>query len=735
MLRPLDELTDDAHVSSMAEEGPQLEPRSAAAVLEEQPDIADGHEVRSAEAANGGAVTDPEDARWRLRTMTPRSKVTFLVAAHLAAATSVSGWTTLAISGFDQLAALVYGHSGAAVTLGAMLIVHVPFGLLLAAVLGSGRPCGVLRPPPLVTRRNCRLMSIATLALSAVLLWAAVRLILDNPIKSMGEVAQGSISSSSPAGGLSAARYTRCTGDGHALTISLVLTVDALSLLAMVWLSACAHRTTRFCSSMKKSSLVVDRLTSAVALVLASMLLAAASAPFYYDACIASPSSTVWQPQVVALLYDGTMAVHSFVFAHALSQSRRSEVRGEVLRTPHVLWWRRVTALLVVGFALAALLPATIRGDVLEAVAVLQLTACLTCLVALDSTYMGVHERSLPRQRPGSSTSPLAGRPSRDTRRSATGELSAAAASAALPAPTEWVRWRLRACGAFVGMVGAGAALCFVQVGTSQGSLHGSVPLQVAGALMLLHSPPLAALADVWFRGRAFAGFEPSDAPPERLRSGGARVLLLLAVALAAVGSGLVFAGSRPRPWAAGQTVDGSEETSWPLPPLAAAEPCYLIWGVEDRLYTDVANTDTPGQIAWDSKGVRVAASLLPGFDPTTPAAQLAFAAMCDELIKPNSPVHDAEKVDARPLCMMEVMRRRSSTWPLDSQAFDVRAPPAHIRIAWTEACCEATLARLASPLHVRHDECGAAHRASTATVTRRHRVPPSHTGGARIAK
>ena len=275
-------------------------------------------------------------------------------------------------------------------------------------------------------------------------------------------------------------------------------------------------------------------------------------------------------------------------------------------------------------------------------------------------------------------------------------------------------RWRLvevqpleeaskrRVAALALGLLGSLALFCHAQAVLGRLPAGPSAATRTGGLLLLAHALPLGCIADVWFSGRGFGGFEPSDAPRGRAtRQAAAGGLMLLAALLAAAGSGMAFAGPWPVGSSFGSSFEGAADSEGSSSSggwggggaaqeagLGQAERCYLVWGVATQplqvVPLNVERADWVGEgvtatagdaIAWHSKGQYRSAALLPGFDPLAPAAQVDLARMCDALVTPTSPLHSAYKRTAgaeRLPCPFASLREAARTrppreWPIAS--------------------------------------------------------------------
>ena len=151
----------------------------------------------------------------------------------------------------------------------------------------------------------------------------------------------------------------------------------------------------------------------------------------------------------------------------------------------------------------------------------------------------------------------------------------------------------------------AGSATCYVRavaepqsVVLASDGLVAPAPylaLLACGFGILIHWPPFAACADVWYSGEGLLGFEPSDAPRglgRRRSRWAAFQLLLLSFLCASVGSSCLFVA------VVVLRVDGSGGSAATGPitvdfTLSNAERCYVVWGLGEDMTTD--HTDRPG--------------------------------------------------------------------------------------------------------------------------------------------
>jgi len=210
-----------------------------------------------------------------------------------------------------------------------------------------------------------------------------------------------------------------------------------------------------------------------------------------------------------------------------------------------------------------------------------------------------------------------------------------------------------------------GAALCYVHVFTS-GRTEATWAL-VLGTILLVHALPIACIADSWFTGRSFAGYEPSDAPVGVHRKRVARLLLIIAVLFTAAGAGMLFGGSgaavaRSRSEQLGRMSEVAVEN---------AEPCYLIWGVKGQLLEPLSEP-SPSRLDWvrltSGSTSRYSVQRYDDFELTTAAGQRDLAEVCDVLRRPESPMNSAEKgVDDVP-CVMEYMQNMQG-FPFNSSS------------------------------------------------------------------
>ena len=115
------------------------------------------------------------------------------------------------------------------------------------------------------------------------------------------------------------------------------------------------------------------------------------------------------------------------------------------------------------------------------------------------------------------------------------------------------------------------------------------VLLLFTGVALLLHWPPLAACADVWYSGTPWMGFEPADAPRAWRRRPAAFCLLLLSVLACAIGSSLVLLATAVvrTELVAGQGLFANRSTIANQLPLRDVEHCSLLWGLQDQLVSN----------------------------------------------------------------------------------------------------------------------------------------------------
>jgi hypothetical protein len=218
--------------------------------------------------------------------------------------------------------------------------------------------------------------------------------------------------------------------------------------------------------------------------------------------------------------------------------------------------------------------------------------------------------------------------------------------------------WLRRLLGVAVAALGAVCALSYVDAFADR-RREQNIPVQLGGIALLVHALPFAAVADVWFCARPFAGFEPRDAPTSHtVRRHAARMLMVLGLACTAAGGGLLRAGAGPSRDEPGSTRALIEDEA----PLSRAEHCYLVWGVGDTLHQDLGANEmnVPGRFSWHSRGEPVSVDMIEAFDPADAAAQTDLAAMCDLLFSPASPMNSQEKERGRrPVCPMAIVRER----------------------------------------------------------------------------
>jgi hypothetical protein len=309
--------------------------------------------------------------------------------------------------------------------------------------------------------------------------------------------------------------------------------------------------------------------------------------------------------------------------------------------------------------------------DDLEGLAAVLMTLCLVLLAFLDDGYM----RQVSPERAGYPAADTTSRPPMNISQTRPAQRMFIGCTA--EGCTAWVR---RAFGLLVSGLGAGAAICYVQLFLLSSVVVSSVPAQLAGATLLVHALPLACIADAWALGVPFAGFEPSDAPRGVWLKRVVRLLLLLAVGSVVVGSALVYIGmmsSEDASAASGdeglhQALVGLDEAS-----LTTAEPCFMVWGVRSRLLDKAS--PAPNRVMLPESDNGAAADLIADFDPTSTAAQLAFDAMCTAILQPSSPLNSRAKESSSvwPWCTAHSVRRSvqqaGGAWPMAPQAFTTK--------------------------------------------------------------
>ena len=171
----------------------------------------------------------------------------------------------------------------------------------------------------------------------------------------------------------------------------------------------------------------------------------------------------------------------------------------------------------------------------------------------------------------------------------------------------------------------------FVMVSDGLGPPAPYLTLLIIGGFLLIHWPPLAACADVWYSGDALLGFEPSDAPQRAIPASGAAadapsvkpLLLLLASFVCAIGgsasllaAGFVHFDDRPVVAHGGEGMSqegGSQE------PLSSSENCHVIWGLRGSLEHEAPRGVPPTSSAflrWSADGEDYSTALFSDFAP-----------------------------------------------------------------------------------------------------------------------
>ena len=226
-----------------------------------------------------------------------------------------------------------------------------------------------------------------------------------------------------------------------------------------------------------------------------------------------------------------------------------------------------------------------------------------------------------------------------------------------------------------------GVAVCYTRAVFPEDGVHwrsyGVVPLPYALIVTLcvlcyLNWPPLAVAMHAWYTGAPYGGFEPSDAPRGRRGAHqGALLLLVLSLASCAAGTALLLAATRLIHLEAG---DALPRLTTEAPPLANAEHCHVVWGLE-RLELGRDDGGAGGvSCVWCEHAEALV--LYDGFAPEAAAAQTELLAACD-LVAPSaalSPIHPAAA--AAPTCLMRELHTYALTsagggaWPIAPSAF-----------------------------------------------------------------
>ena len=638
------------------------------------------------------------------------NQMLFSVSAYtLATATFLGGWAAIIISGSSALSLIVFDHSGANIVLGFTLIAHVPLGCLCTYVLARNRALGILRPPWAAPSPR---------AVSGALLWRKVYSALFAVLATLAcilgahallSTALQDITPSSPPppppsssplmsppppspDQRSTRRQERAEGEASILTLllAILLSIDALALwVNAVCTKAGLHRGDVVHAPAGRGIAITKARTGDLKLFRLLLLpvgLACSAAFFYYARWAPALSASLFYSRALPIAYEAIFAMHAMAcaaIAASLSKDKGCPeclcgVRAGLGRPRRDEKQRLLLAYgLMVVFGIAACLPPFIRRasiqaeDDLEGLAAVLMTLCLVLLAFLDDGYM----RQVSPERAGYPAADTTSRPPMNISQTRPAQRMFIGCTA--EGCTAWVR---RAFGLLVSGLGAGAAICYVQLFLLSSVVVSSVPAQLAGATLLVHALPLACIADAWALGVPFAGFEPSDAPRGVWLKRVVRLLLLLAVGSVVVGSALVYIGmmsSEDASAASGdeglrQALVGLDEAS-----LTTAEPCFMVWGVRSRLLDKAS--PAPNRVMLPESDNGAAADLIADFDPTSMAAQLAFDAMCTAILQPSSPLnsHAKESSSVWPWCTALSVRRSvqaaGGAWPMAPQAFTTK--------------------------------------------------------------
>ena len=626
----------------------------------------------------------------------------------LATATFVGGWAAIIISGSSTLTLIVFDRSGANIVLGFTLIAHVPLGCLCTYVLARNRALGMLRPPWAAPSPR---------AVSGALLWRKVYSALFAVLATLAcilgahallSTALPDITPSSPPHDYSppspsplmsppppspdtrtTRRQERAEGEASILTLlsAILLSIDALALWVYAICSkAGLHRGDAVQAPAGRGVAIAKARTGDLMLFRLLLLpvgLACSAAFFFYARWSPALSASLFYSHALPIAYEAIFAMHAMACAAVAASLSKDKgcpecllgVRAGLGRPRRDEKQRLLHAYgLMVVFGIAACLPPFIRRasiqaeDDLEGLAVVLMTLCLVLLAFLDDGYM----RQVSPERAGYPAADTTSRPPMHISQTHPAQRMFIGSTAV--ACTAWLR---RAFGLLVSGLGAGAAICYVQLFITSSVVVPSVPAQLAGATLLVHALPLACIADAWALGVPFAGFEPSDAPRGAWLKRVVRLLLLLAVCSVVVGSALVYIGmmsSEDASAASGdegirQALVGLDEAS-----LTTAEPCFMVWGVRSRLLLEAS--PAPNRVMLPESDNGAAVDLIADFDPTSTAAQVAFDAMCTAITLPSSPLnsHAKEASSLWPWCTASAVRRSvGGAWPMAPQAFTTK--------------------------------------------------------------
>ena len=212
------------------------------------------------------------------------------------------------------------------------------------------------------------------------------------------------------------------------------------------------------------------------------------------------------------------------------------------------------------------------------------------------------------------------------------------------------------------------------------------VPLVLccAGASVCLVSwPALAIAADVRYTGRAICGFEPLDGPPGRRADKVKGFFMLLLSMIVATGGAIMLTAATTlisidtdAPPGRGGAQDLSGGWTAAQVPIAEAELCHVVWGLDELIFPHTAAGDAAAVLADPSP---VGIEFLDGFRPEVPAAQLELLRVCSfltperlEASRDYSPLHSQQPAVTCVMAELNAWLRANG----EAKGFGTRALP-----------------------------------------------------------